>query len=159
MDALAHPRLPHTAAGPVGRARPQRLCQGRPDNGHGRAGRTLPGRAPGLLAPYDNWHNREAIYRFVKNIPMRPSHPSYATLQHIENRLAQLRQRPICLVWGMRDWCFTPHFLRRFQEFFPQAEVHELAAAGHYVVEDAPQQIIPIVTQFLAHAANVQGPY
>ena len=28
----------------------------------------------------------------------------------------------------MRDWCFTPKFLDRFGDFFPQAEVHRLAS-------------------------------
>jgi cis-3-alkyl-4-acyloxetan-2-one decarboxylase len=112
----------------------------------------------GLVAPYDNWRHREAIYRFVQDIPMRPAHPSYATLQHIENGLSQFSQRPICLIWGMRDWCFTPYFLRRFQEFFPHAETHELASAGHYVVEDAAQEIIPIVKQFLERAPQPYGP-
>jgi cis-3-alkyl-4-acyloxetan-2-one decarboxylase len=48
----------------------------------------------------------------------------------------------------MQDWCFTPKFLDRFLEFFPQAEVHRIADAGHYVVEDAHEQIVPIVDRF-----------
>src|SRR5439155_26854134 len=32
----------------------------------------------GLLAPYDSWANRVAVQRFVQDIPLRPSHPSYA---------------------------------------------------------------------------------
>ena len=102
----------------------------------------------GLLAPYDRWSHREAIYRFVLDIPTRASHPSYAKLCEIETGLAQWRDRPVCLIWGMRDWCFTPAFLERFQEFFPQAEVHRLADAGHYVVEDAHERIAPIIEQF-----------
>ena len=55
---------------------------------------------------------------------------------------------PICLIWGMLDWCFGPRFLERFQEFFPAAEVHRLADAGHYVVEDAHERIVPLVEDF-----------
>ncbi len=51
-------------------------------------------------------------------------------------------------VWGMRDWCFTPAFLERFLEFVPAAEVHPLADAGHYVVEDAHERIVPLVEDF-----------
>ncbi len=53
-------------------------------------------------------------------------------------------------IWGLRDWCFTPRFLERFLEFVPSAEVHRLADAGHYVIEDAYERIIPLVEQFLA---------
>jgi len=103
----------------------------------------------GLLAPYDSWHNRTAIREFVRDIPLHPRHPSYQTLADVEAQLSQFRDYPALLIWGMRDWCFTPHFLDRFMEFFPQAEVHRLHGAGHYVVEDAHEQIIPLVKAFL----------
>jgi pimeloyl-ACP methyl ester carboxylesterase len=104
----------------------------------------------GLLAPYDSWNNRIAIHRFVLDIPFSPRHPSYATLEAIEHGLATLRNRPTTLIWGMRDWCFTPHFLERFLDFFPDAEVHRLFDASHYVIEDAHEQIVPLVEGFLA---------
>ena len=103
----------------------------------------------GLLAPYDRWRNRIAVHRFVQDIPLQPSHPSYPALEEIEAGLARFRSSPMCLIWGMRDWCFTPAFLDRFIEFFPKAEVHRLAEAGHYVVEDAHQQIVPLLNDFL----------
>jgi pimeloyl-ACP methyl ester carboxylesterase len=104
----------------------------------------------GLLAPYDSWEHREAIYRFVMDIPMSAAHPSYAKLLEIEQGLPSLSSRPWMFIWGMKDWCFTPAFLSRFLEFFPQAEVHRLADAGHYVVEDAYERIVPLVENFLA---------
>ncbi|MGO8691381.1 MAG: alpha/beta fold hydrolase [Thermoguttaceae bacterium] len=111
--------------------------------------RMTPAVRAGLLAPYDSWGHRVAIDRFVQDIPLNPRHPSYATLERIEAGLAQLRDQPVCLIWGMRDWCFTPGFLERFREFFPAAEVHRLADAGHYVVEDAHERIVPLVEDFL----------
>jgi haloalkane dehalogenase len=104
----------------------------------------------GILAPYGNWHDRVAIQRFVEDIPLAPSHCSYETLSAIERGLPALSSRPVQLIWGLRDWCFTPWFLERFEQVFPQAEVHRLADAGHWVVEDAHEQIVPLVTQFLA---------
>ena len=96
--------------------------------------------ATGLLAPYDNWRNRIAIHRFVQDIPLRASHPSYATLMQIESELARLKHLPIALIWGMRDWCFTPHFLEEFERHFPEAESTRIADAGHYVFEEAYEQ-------------------
>ncbi len=66
----------------------------------------------------------------------------------IEEGLPQFADRPVCLIWGMRDWCFTPKFLDRFLEFFPKAEVHRLSEAGHYVVEDAHEEIVPRMEDF-----------
>jgi haloalkane dehalogenase len=59
---------------------------------------------------------------------------------------------PIALIWGMRDWCFTPHFLDRFRDSFPSAEVHRFEDAGHWVMEDAHERVIPIIEQFAARS-------
>lgn len=111
--------------------------------------RMTPAVRAGLLAPYHDWASRQAIYRFVQDIPMNERHPSYATLADIERRLPELASKPFSFIWGMRDWCFTPKFLDRFLEFYPRAEVHRLTDAGHYVVEDAHERIVPIVESFL----------
>jgi cis-3-alkyl-4-acyloxetan-2-one decarboxylase len=111
--------------------------------------RMTPAVRAGLLAPYHSWRTRVGVYRFVQDIPMNARHPSYAALLQIENGLAQFRDRPICLIWGMQDWCFPPEFLDRFIEFFPEAEVHRFEDAGHYVIEDAHERIVPIVETFL----------
>ena len=49
----------------------------------------------------------------------------------------------------MKDWCFTPKCLRKFQQHFPAADTLEIADAGHYVLEDAAEQVITRVQQFL----------
>jgi haloalkane dehalogenase len=89
------------------------------------------------------------VLRFVLDIPLSPRHPTYSTLQSIEAGLSKFREHPVLLIWGMKDWCFTPWFLDRFIEIFPQAEVHRLADAGHYVVEDAHERIVPLLERFV----------
>ncbi|HEY4760472.1 MAG TPA: alpha/beta fold hydrolase [Thermoguttaceae bacterium] len=111
--------------------------------------RMTPAVRAGMIAPYNSWVNRTAIYRFVCDIPLRPSHPSHKTLLDIENGLVQFRRHPVCLIWGMQDWCFTPFFLNRFLEIYPHAEVHRLPDAAHYLVEDAHEKIIPIIENFM----------
>jgi cis-3-alkyl-4-acyloxetan-2-one decarboxylase len=120
--------------------------------------RMTPAVQAGYLAPYDSWAHRVGVYRFVCDIPLGPHHPSYQTLVEVEQGLAQFRQHPACLIWGMRDWCFSPWFLERFREFLPQAEVHRLADAGHYVVEDAHEQIVPLMEQFLDKHPLIPNP-
>jgi pimeloyl-ACP methyl ester carboxylesterase len=103
----------------------------------------------GLLAPYDSWAHRIAIDRFVQDIPGSPRHPTWRTLEQIERSLAALSDRPCQIIWGMRDWCFRPACLERLLQIFPAAEVHRLADASHYVVEDAHEQIVPRMERFL----------
>ncbi len=120
--------------------------------------RMTPAVKAGYLAPYDSWRHRAAVYRFVLDIPLRPSHPSYETLAEVERGLAKFRQHPTCLIWGMRDWCFSSWFLERFLDFLPQAEVHRLADAGHYLVEDAHEQIVPLMEQFMEKTSAASNP-
>ena len=112
--------------------------------------RMTPAVRAGYLAPYGNWADRVAVLRFVQDIPLSEQHPSYRTLVDVEQGLAQFRQAPMLFVWGMRDWCFTPMFLDEFQQRFPQAESLKLSDAGHYVFEDAHEQIVPRIREFLA---------
>lgn len=102
----------------------------------------------GLLAPYDNWAHRVAVHRFVLDIPMSKRHPTWQVLHDLEQKLPSLAPRPVQLIWGMKDWCFRPECLDRFLKIFPEAEVHRFADAGHYVVEDAHERIIPLVERF-----------
>ena len=122
-----------------------------------------PAVAAGYLAPYDSWANRRAVYGFVKDIPSGPHHPTWQTLADIERRLPTLADRPALLVWGMRDWCFRPDCLERFERAWPQAEVHRLADVGHWVVEDAPEEVVPLVETVLGRdrfaVADVDGRY
>jgi pimeloyl-ACP methyl ester carboxylesterase len=119
-----------------------------------RKSRLEPDVAVGYLAPYDSWANRCAVYGFVKDIPSGPGEPTWQTLSAIEHGLPTLADRPSCLIWGMRDWCFRPDCLDRFVEAWQGAEVHRLAEVGHWVVEDAPEESLAIVESFLVKSAE-----
>lgn len=103
----------------------------------------------GLLWPYSSWENRVAVSAFVRDIPLDASHPSWAALQATEKGIAQFRDRPALVMWGGRDFCFNEHFLARWRELLPGATVHRIADAGHYVLEDAREDVVPRVTRFL----------
>jgi pimeloyl-ACP methyl ester carboxylesterase len=117
--------------------------------------RMTPAVKAGYLAPYDSWANRVAVNRFVKDIPLKESHPSWATLVEVEAGLEQFQQHPMLLVWGEQDWCFTTAFLDEFERRFPQAETLRIPDAGHYVFEDAPEVFLPKLREFLSeHSAS-----
>ncbi|MDR0610095.1 MAG: alpha/beta fold hydrolase [Planctomycetaceae bacterium] len=103
----------------------------------------------GLVLPYNSWKHRTALYRFVRDIPLSSRHPTYKTLRDIEESLSLFRNKPVCLIWGMLDWCFTPDYLKCFLRFYPEADVYRLDDAHHYLVEDAPEEVINALNEFL----------
>ena len=103
----------------------------------------------GYLLPYRDFASRVAIHRFVQDIPTGPTHPTYAVIESIETALPQFGDRPMLICWGMRDFCFTEAFLNGWTERFPEARVHRFADAGHYVVEDDGEEMIPLIRDFL----------
>jgi haloalkane dehalogenase len=106
--------------------------------------------ARGYLAPYDSWHHRLAVHRFIQDIPLREGDLAFALVAETERGLGKLSHVPMLICWGMHDFVFDVHFLNRWIELFPAAEVHRFAEAGHYVLEDAGEQILPLVQRFAA---------
>ena len=104
--------------------------------------------AQGYLAPYDSWRNRIALHRFVEDIPMHSSHQSWSTLVEVERSLEKLTDHPMLVCWGGRDFCFNESFFREWRHRFPKAEAHWFADAGHYLLEDAFTEILPLVERF-----------
>ncbi|PXA05293.1 alpha/beta hydrolase [Coraliomargarita sinensis] len=103
----------------------------------------------GFLWPYRSWSKRVAVWNFVKDIPLWDSHPSYATLTEVEKGLEHLREKPIQLVWGGKDFCFNDHFLQRWQEIFPHAETRYHKHCGHYILEDGGLKVWQEIRGFL----------
>ena len=86
--------------------------------------------------------NRVAIARFVQDIPSSPADATWQLLDSIEKQLPGYDNRPVNLVWGMRDWCFRPECLHRFQKLLPHAQTQELSDVGHYVMEEAADEVL-----------------
>ena len=103
-----------------------------------------------LLSPYNSWHNRISTLRFVQDIPLKAGDPGYDIVADSEKRLHQFADRPAIACWGLKDFVFDADFLDGFRQRLPQLDVHAWEDAGHYVLEDAHERIIPLVTQFLA---------
>jgi haloalkane dehalogenase len=103
----------------------------------------------GYLVPYDTFENRIANLKFVQDIPMEQTVPSYSIIQYIERNLKQFDGYPVLIIWASEDFCFNVKFLNKWRKIFPRAEVREVRNAGHLVVEDASDEIIPWIEGFL----------
>jgi haloalkane dehalogenase len=102
----------------------------------------------GYLFPYRNYQNRIANARFVRDIPMNSKHPSYQTLYEIENKLQKVSCKKLIL-WGEKDFCFTMSYFNQWLKIYPEAESFVFKNAGHYVMEDAKEEVIQKVKDFL----------
>jgi len=103
----------------------------------------------GYLLPYRAPQDRTALLHFVQDIPLEPEDESYALVSEVQAKLPAFRQTPTLILWGDRDFVFDHHFLAEWQKVLPQAEVHRFPEAGHYVLEDAGAEILPLVRDFL----------
>ena len=102
-------------------------------------------------SPYDNWRNRRATLRFIQDIPLNPGDPGYDILSSVEYGLEGLSDIPMTICWGEKDFVFDAHFLAEWKKRFPKADIHAFADCGHYILEDAADEVIPIIKEFLTN--------
>lgn len=103
----------------------------------------------GLTAPYNSWNNRIATLEFVRDIPVSPDDPSYSLVEYADDNLHRLSDKHILICWGRHDFVFDMSYFAEWKRRFPHAEARLFPDAGHYVLEDAREEMIPIVKDFL----------
>ncbi|MBP8097912.1 MAG: alpha/beta fold hydrolase [Arenimonas sp.] len=100
-------------------------------------------------APYDSWANRISTLRFVQDIPLSPADRAWALVEAAGKKLPEYAERPVFIGWGLQDFVFDRNFLEGFQRALPNAEQHIFADAGHYVLEDKADELVPAIRSFL----------
>jgi haloalkane dehalogenase len=105
----------------------------------------------GLIAPYNSWKNRIATLKFVQDIPVREEDPSYRLVRYVDDNLYKLRHIPMLICWGEHDFVFDRDYRLEWQRRFPDATVETFSDAGHYVLEDKPDEILRLVKNFLKY--------
>jgi haloalkane dehalogenase len=101
-------------------------------------------------APYHSWKSRIGILRFVQDIPLKESDAGFHLITDLQNHLHLFSKTPVLIAWGMKDTVFDRHILNKWIEYLPHADVHRFDDCGHYVLEDAPEEIGQLVFDFLA---------
>jgi pimeloyl-ACP methyl ester carboxylesterase len=102
------------------------------------------------LRPYDTPEHRVAVLKFVQTIPLTETDPGYDIVRDTAAALPKFAGVPTLLLWGMKDFVFDRHFLAEWQKHFPHAETHTWPDCGHYLLEDAGEEVIMRVREFLA---------
>jgi haloalkane dehalogenase len=70
-------------------------------------------------------------------------------LAGIWNQVSALNGKPVLIVWGMKDIAFREKELKRWERTFPKARVVRLSKAGHFLQEEAPDELGDAVGSFL----------
>ena len=92
----------------------------------------------------DRWSRGAVLWTLAKSLLGSSAH--YDALWRERETL---RDRPAMIVWGMKDSAFRPRMLARWHEALPQARVVELKDAGHWPHEEAPDEVVATMKEFL----------
>ncbi len=101
------------------------------------------------IAPYAGWHDAIATLRFMQDIPLHAGDRAWPLVAEAGRRLHTFADRPAFIGWGLRDFVFDRHFLDTFTQALPDAQVHPFEDAGHYVLEDKHETLVPAIREFL----------
>ena len=107
---------------------------------------------PALLdayrAPFPDYNSRIPTMA-IQDVPLSKDHPSYSTMAAVQEKLGVLNV-PTCLIWGEDDHVFpADQVLPLWQGFYPHSETHMIPRAGHFLQEDAPEEICEVIKDFL----------
>ncbi|WP_017733524.1 alpha/beta fold hydrolase [Nafulsella turpanensis] len=69
--------------------------------------------------------------------------------QELKQQLPRLKEKPVLLLWGMKDKYFNPTFLERWQQLLADPKTVYLQDAGHFIQEDAAEQIEAAIATFV----------
>ena len=106
--------------------------------------------ARGYEAPYaSSQADRIATLRFVQDIPLKPADRAYPVVTATQDALPTFADRPILIAWGYKDFVFDVNFLARWKEIYPDARFIEYPDAGHYILEDRRDDLIPQLVDFI----------
>ena len=100
-------------------------------------------------APFPDYNSRIPTMA-IQDVPLERDHPSRPTMLGIQEKLNRLKV-PTLLVWGEDDDLLDVKRLPEFWKMiYPHAELRLVPRAGHFLQEDAPEEVVAIIKEFLA---------
>lgn len=102
------------------------------------------------VEPYSAHADNLATLRFVEGIPLAEGDEGYDIVDTTARALDGFRKTPTLICWGARDFVFDEHFLDEWKRRMPHADVRRFADCGHYILEDAADEVRQAVESFVA---------
>ena len=109
-----------------------------------------------LLTPDVMLHYRNALPTWASRAACAalPGHIIGATdwIRAIWDDRESFTGKPALLFWGAKDIAFRKKELARWQSELADAATHEFDDCGHFLAEEAPERILPVLRAFLLRA-------
>jgi len=100
-------------------------------------------------APFPTAESKAGVLAFPEQVPIQPEHPNTAPLMAIREALASW-EKPTLVLFGDSDPIFRPEVADAIARWIPGALPAELVAnAGHFVQEDAGEEVAARIVEFL----------
>ncbi len=97
------------------------------------------------LVPFNNRGSRAPTHIFPRQLQA-----ASPFLAEIYKGMHTLADKPALIVWGEKDFAFQEPERSRFEQLFPNHKTVLLANAGHFIQEDAPDDIVRAVRGWFA---------
>jgi haloalkane dehalogenase len=103
-------------------------------------------------APFPTPRSKAGVLAFPELVPTTPEHPSATALRDVRERLTRW-DRPALVLFGAEDPIFPPRAAERLAALLPAAlPVETVAHAGHFVAEEAGDEVAERILAFLQTA-------
>ncbi len=106
--------------------------------------------------PHPTAATRAGIAAFPKMIPAEPNHPNHEYMAEIEATL-KTWDIPVLVMFSDKDIAFTVDEGKRISDSLPNGRFEVVHNAGHYLQEDAVDEIAARMITFLRDEAKVTG--
>ena len=104
--------------------------------------------------PHPNASVRGGIAAFPKMIPASERHENASYISEI-SRTLKTWDIPVLVCYSDKDIVFKPKDGRAISEMVPNGRFHLIEDAGHYLQEDAGEEIVEHMIPFLKNEAKL----
>ena len=70
-------------------------------------------------------------------------------LTQVWHDISKLKDKPVLIAWGMKDVAFREKELKKWEKTFPSALSIRLDSVGHFVPEEAPDELYDVIATVL----------
>ena len=116
-----------------------------------------PAEARGYHHVFDEPDSDHVVLTWPRTIPMRENDRGWQDMRAIQNRLPELSDTPVLLLWAPEDEVFPLEFGQRLKELLPHAEGPiTFDRARHFLQDDRGPDLAAAIVEFLKRTAGAQ---